>query len=480
MKRAPVDYGISLLLVPVICITMTITIRQDVETAATRLGNELDPADYEVLQSAISLLLTVGTSVLLASILLPALFALLMGRLGNDRDALARTFAPLVRTYLAGVAAVMAAQGCLVFVTTYEMVVFGVISGGLLLIVLGALGLGMLAAAVAMLADIRRMVERAPVQVTGVPIDAQTWPSLHRRIESIAARLKVPAPGHVVISLAPQTFATAGAIRLRGERELAEGVTLCVSAPELRVLGECELDATLAAALGVLCGESLGVSRKLIPSYRSLVDCVAFFERDDSDQNRWFKYARIPAQGFLTAMLSSSSAAMRKVAAARSGTSQGTAVEVSSAEAWAASLIKASILHERWNRFRSAYELYMLRGQTRANLSADFVAHVARFAQRASSAELDSLAGVRIPHPFDVSPTLAEQMGAHAIDASSLIRDTLADLVEPKAPDAMLASVEARITSLENDYFHVPGRRAALDQGASTPAELLAAGESAA
>lgn len=480
MKRAPLDYAISLLLAPFICIVVTFSIRQDVESEAVRLGDGLDPIHYEQLQSDLGLQLMFAAVVLAASILLPVLFVLLMRRLGNDRNALASAFAPLVRAYLVCVAIVLAAQGCLVLVSAFQMFTFGLVRSGLVLIVLGAIGIGMLAAAVAVLADIRRTLERAPVQVTGVLVDEQAWPSLHRRIASIASRLKVLVPDHVVISLAPQTFATAGAVRLRGESELGEGVTVCVSAPELRVLDERELDATLAAALGVLIEEEPGVSRKLIPSYRSLVDCVTFFEQDEPENNRWFKYARIPANGFLAAMLSSGRAAMRKVAAERSNAAKRAALDVSSAKSWAASLAKASVLHARWDLFRSAYESYMLRGQTRGNLSADFVAHVARFSQRARSADWAALADCRVPHPFDVSPTLVEQMtAAQAVDTDSLIRATLAALGELKAPDPALPSVEARITSLENDYFHVPGRRVTPDDRAPTPAELLTAGESA-
>ena len=115
----------------------------------------------------------------------------------------------------------------------------------------------------------------------------------------------------------------------------------------------------------------------------------------------------------------------------------------------------------------------MLRGQTRANLSADFVAHVATFAQRAGSADRDALAQARVPHPFDESPTLAEQVADQGIDTHTLIRDTLAALGEQKAADPVLPSVEARITKQENDYFHVPGRRMKPDDAESTPAELL-------
>ena len=46
MKRAPLDYAVSLLLAPVICITTTLSIRQDLERDAARLGNSLDRVDY--------------------------------------------------------------------------------------------------------------------------------------------------------------------------------------------------------------------------------------------------------------------------------------------------------------------------------------------------------------------------------------------------------------------------------------------------
>jgi hypothetical protein len=463
MKREPFDYAVSLLLAPIVCFYMTFSIRQDAGSNA-----------------AIDLLLIVAFVVLTASILLPVLFVLLVRWLGGNRDALASAFAPLVRIYLLCVAAVLAAQGCLVLTLTYELVAFDVVRSGLILFVLGAIGIGMIVSAVAVLADFRRMLERVPTQVTGLLVDAPAWPSLHRRIASIASRLKVPAPDHVVISLAPQTFATAGAVRLRGERELDEGITLCVSAAELRVLDENELNAALAAALGVLSAETAGVSRKLIPSFRSLVDCIAFFEEDEPEANRWFKYARIPANGFLAAVLSASRAAMRKVAAARRSEEKRAALEAASARSWAAGLAKASILHSRWDLFRSAYERYMLRGQTRGNLSADFVAHVVRFAQRTQSADWSALASSRLPHPFDVNPTLAEQMTAdRGIDTHSLIRDALKALGQLKAPDAALPAIEAHITKLENDYFRVPGRRVTPDDAESTPPELLTAGETA-
>jgi hypothetical protein len=365
MKRAPLDYAVSLLLAPVICIITTFLVKQFAESDAAQLGSRLDVPRYEQFQAGVDLVLTLAIVVLAASILLPVLLAIFVRRLGNNRNALASAFAPLAQAYLVCVAVVLVAQGCLILFSTYQMFVSGVMRSGLILFVLGALGLGVLAAAFAVLSDIRRMLERPPLQVTGALVDSRTWPALHKRIAGVASRLKV-VPDQVVISLAPQTFATAGAVRLRGEGELGEGVTLCVSAPELRVLAESELDAALAAALGALSDEDVSVSRKLIPSYRSLVECVAFFEEDDPESNRWFKYARIPANGFLAALVSSSRAAMRKVAAQRRSVERGAAIQASSANSWAAGLAKATVLHARWNVFRSAYDAYMLRGQTRA------------------------------------------------------------------------------------------------------------------
>jgi hypothetical protein len=472
MKRAPLDYAVSLLLVPVICIGNTFTVRQEIERQGARLGNPLDSAQSAQFHSGIDLMLNFSIVVLAASILLPVLFTLLVRGLGDDRNALAAAFVPLVRAYLVGVALVLIAQACLVLSSLVLMFFAGMVHGLYIPFILGAIGLGVLAAAFAVLADMRRMLERTPVQVTGALLDTHAWPALHKRIEGIASKVRV-VPDQVVISLAPQTFATAGAVRLRGEGELDDGVTLCVSAPELRALDEEELDATIAAALGTLSNEEVGVSRKLIPSYRSLVACLTFFEQDGPENNRWFKYARIPANGFLAAMLSASRAAMRKVAAQRRSAAQGAALHPSSGKSWAPALAKATVLHARWAVFRSAYESYMLRGQTRSNLSADFVAHVATFAQRAGSADRDALATSRVPHPFDESPTLAEQMADQGIDTHLLIRDTLAALGELKAAESALPSIEARITKQENDYFHVPGRRMKSDDGESTPAELL-------
>lgn len=112
MKRAPLDYAVSLLLAPIICIAITLSTRQDTASEAARLGNRLNPVQYDQFQSTTGLLLTVATVVLAVSILLPMLFVLLMRRLGNDRDALASAFAPLVRTYLVCAAVVLVAQGC--------------------------------------------------------------------------------------------------------------------------------------------------------------------------------------------------------------------------------------------------------------------------------------------------------------------------------------------------------------------------------
>ena len=468
MKRAPLDYAVSLLLAPLVSILTMLSIWQDVASQAT-----MDPAGYEEFQSAARLLLTFDVVVLAAAILLPVVFALIVRRLGNDRNALASAFVPLVRTYLVGIALVLVAQGCLVLLTTLQLFLARMVHGLVIPFILGAIGLGVIAAAFAVLADMRRMLERTPVQVTGALLDAHAWSALHKRIAAIAAKLKV-VPDHVVISLAPQTFATAGAVRLRSEGELDQGITLCISAPELRALEESELDAAIAAALGVLSNEDVGVSRKLIPSYRSVVECVAFFEKDEPEDNRWFQFARIPANGFLTAMLSSSRAAMRKVAAKRRSAEKSAAIEASSARSWAAGLAKSTVLDARWSVFRSAYESYMLRGQTRSNLSADFVAHVATFAQRAGAADREALAQARVPHPFDESPTLAEQVADQGIDTHSLIRDALAALGERRAADTALPAIEADITQRENEYFHVPGRRMNPDDGESTPAELLA------
>ena len=44
MKRAPLDYAVSLLLAPLICIAAMFSVRQDAESEAARLGEQAGSA----------------------------------------------------------------------------------------------------------------------------------------------------------------------------------------------------------------------------------------------------------------------------------------------------------------------------------------------------------------------------------------------------------------------------------------------------
>jgi hypothetical protein len=149
------------------------------------------------------------------------------------------------------------------------------------------------------------------------------------------------------------------------------------------------------------------------------------------------------------------------------------AVRLTDSKALLSALSKVAALNLPWQSFRHAYELYMLRGQTRRNLSLDFLAHVAQYVTTTNRTALsDTLRNARTPHAFDVNDSLAERARAQSIEVAPLLADTAAHLAQSPKPSNVLATLEEQITAFENEYFHVPGRRVAVNQDESLPTEL--------
>jgi len=109
----------------------------------------------------------------------------------------------------------------------------------------------------------------------------------------------------------------------------------------------------------------------------------------------------------------------------------------------------------------------------RRNLSVDFLTHLAKFASATDSAALrTSLPAASLPDLFDGSIVLAELALLHGIAIDPIVTDVSARLGRAPQQDDELAAFEEHVTALENDYFHVPGRRVVLNTQESLPAEL--------
>ena len=424
------------------------------------------------LVSLTSILLQAFIAVLLASLLLPTLYYLAITTLGSNRDALARHFPWLTRGYLALVVLVLAAQAGVVALGEIDAFLSGVIRSGLVLIVIGVFAVGLLASAGSVLSDLSRALAVEPVQVTAV-VAGPELDGVAKRVQGIAQQLGIAAPDHILVGIEPNIFVTAAPVRLRGNGELRDGTTLYLPAPLLRILSASQLDALLTRELSCL-NESAAFTGKLVPMSASVTRVCSYVEREgEQQQGAAARYARIPASGFLAVMQRALRAALRRIREQRETAADRVAATSIEPKALFSALTKVAALNLRWQSFRHAYELYMLRGQTRRNLSLDFLAHVAQHVDASGrTAWRDTLIEARTPHAFDVNATLRERAAKHSLQIEPIVVDVIAQLTQPPRASNTLASLEEQVTAFENEYFHVPGRRVAVNQEESLPADL--------
>jgi Zn-dependent protease with chaperone function len=473
------NYGASMLLAPAIALLLAWTTEQELNAPAPpelmSLRKGFVPGERDEFVSIASLTSTLwqaSFTVLLASLLVPILYYVVIRTLGSNRDVLARHFPWLTRCYLALVVLLLAAQAGVVALGGAAGFLSEAIRSGFLLIVIGAFAVGLLASAGSVLSDLSRALAVEPVQVTAV-LAGPELDVFVKRVQGIAQRLGVSAPDHILVGIEPNVFATAAPVRLRGNGELHDGTTLYLPMPLLRTLSGPELDALLARELSCL-NESAAFTGKLVPISASVTRVTSYVEREgEQQQSTTARFARIPASGFLAVMQGALRAALRRIREQRETEADRIAAKLIEPKVLFSALSKVAALNLRWQSFRHAYELYMLHGQTRRNLSLDFLAHVAQYvAATGRTAMRDMLVQARIPHAFDVNDTLTERATKHSIQIEPIILDVSAQLTLPPRASSTLASLEAQVTKFENEYFHVPGRRVAVNQDETLPAEL--------
>lgn len=446
--------------------------------AAACVANE--GAEICLIASLTTILQQASVGLLVASLLLPALYVLAVRSLSTNRDSLARAFPGLTRGYLILVALLLVLQAGLVVLSGADLMwtqasdlYLSLRLNLYLLVALGVLAVGLLASAVSILSDLSRALAVEPVQVTAV-VAGPELAALEKRVQGVAEKLGVAVPDHIIVGIEPKVFVTTAPVRLRGNGELGDATTLYVPAPLLRVMSAAELDGVLARELSLL-SESPDFTGKFVPMSASVTRVSMYVEQEGEEKGALGKLARIPASGFLAAMQSALRSALRGIREKREAEADRAALQVTEAKALLSGLTKIAALDVRWQTFRHAYELYMLRGKTRRNLSLDLLAHVAQYAATNRTTLRDTLIEARTPHAFDVNDTLAERAEAQSIQIAPIVADTVAHLTQAPKPSNVLTALEERITTLENEYFRVPGRRVAVNQEEALPAELAPA-----
>jgi hypothetical protein len=472
------DYAVGVLAAPAIGIVSALALQQHVaQAAAPDSPAGLIASCRAENGGELCTLLTVSTAllewsvvILVVSILLPVVCVFMIRRLAASRRLLARRLPPILRAYLCLVVAVLAAQAYLVLLSGYELFIAGVIESLYVLLFIIVLAIGFLSSAIAIVSDLPRALTVEPMQINGVVLERHA--ALAARVASVAGRLDTAVPEHIVIGLGPRTFATAAAMRVHGDCELNDAVTLHVSAAALHVMDAAELDALIARELGALRGEPTGVTGDLVPLCASLNTLFADTRCASTGTGSVATIARVLGNGFLRALHAALQRTQQEVALQRELEADRTALQLVSATDLASALTKAAALELRWSVFRNAYDQYMSRGNMRRNLTVDYLSHLATFADTDRLTLRTSLLAASLPDIFGGWIQLTALLSAHGVVVEDIVSAVSTRLSRVPQRDHMLAVYEERVTALENDYLRVPGQRAVLNTQESLPIEL--------
>lgn len=411
---------------------------------------------------------------LIVNLALPAIYLLVATILGRNRDWLARGFPVLVRVILSILPLLLAVQGVLVWVASWELVALDILPGDWRLIaVLAGIGGSLVLAGITIIADLRRMLEIDPIRVIGVEVSADEMPGLFARVKRIATRLGSREPERVIIGIEPNAFIANTTIRLRGVGDLPTAVTLYLPTAALRVFEDAELDALIGHELGHFRGADLEFTNRFVPAYRSLTIAASAVSSQDESERDSTSIALMPAIGMLSFMMHTISLIVGRISRERELAADRASLEVSTPAAVASLLVKFSALSLRWDSFRRGWIRLLHEGVSRRNMSRDYLAHVSQFLGAFDPEKLRrGILELHLPHPLDSHPTLAVRAQAAGVDPRTVLDAGLAALRAEQRNIADLEAVEQRITQLDADFYRHPASPVTVSDDPALPSEL--------
>jgi len=304
------------------------------------------------------------------------------------------------------------------------------------------------AAAVVIACLFLRSPEGSSVEGEAVPeADA---PLLWQRIRDMAARLKTPAPDHLVAGIDANFFVTQAPLTVNHPAQGAQtlrGRTLYVSIALLRQLSRAEADAVLAHELGHLSGGDTHSSARLGPK-------LAQFDRYMAHLAGTTALTRFVAHSFLLLYRLIFELALARGSRAREFRADRIAARLVSPRAVSHALIKIAA----WASYRSEVESGLFSRDEQLNGQLGIGQQVARGlpAWSRSPAFAHAMAGGQIPHPFDSHPPMSERMAAvgHVEEAQNFADIVARPAMETWADDIhSAAQIEARLwEAYEKDF----------------------------
>jgi Zn-dependent protease with chaperone function len=248
------------------------------------------------------------------------------------------------------------------------------------------------------------VVRRAAPSVLGRAVAERDAPALWALVREVSCATRAEAPDHLVLGLEPRFFVTEAPVRCVDG--LLAGRTMYLSLPLCRILRVDEVRAILGHELAHFVGQDTAFSRRFFPVYRGTAAALQGLSAAGDEGAA--SLAALPAASLLSFFLDAFAAAERDLSRARELAADEAGARVTSAAVMATALVKVHAFSDAWSAAERAMADGLRAGKVCENASALFADIVVA---NASPERLAGLDGLRLAHPTDSHPPLADRLG---------------------------------------------------------------------
>lgn len=400
------------------------------------------------------------TSIVCAGISIGMILLIVVGALlvGMDRGRLLLLFGIGRRFLLIILGLLILAQGAIAACAFYLMEAEYL--GRVHLFLIGAVGLGALIGGVRIFKAGFAFAKRPEIAEFAVAVSREEQPRLWGFVTDIAEKLGARPPNHIILALNTNFYATAADVSiLRADKPLF-GETLCLSLPLMRIFDKEELAAVVGHELGHFSGRDTEYTLRFVPVYSDLSKALAIASDDGSASGA----AMIPAAALLGFFMERFAHAERRIGRLRELEADKAGAKAASPGALASALVKAATLGPAWIAEGQQMIELLNAGRVLVNGSLLFQGMAEASLRELPAKDLASaIVEYRMPHPTDTHPPLSvrlEALGASLEGAAAAVA------IPASAAIALLddyAQLEELLTEVQAHVF--------LRAGAATPPE---------
>lgn len=375
------------------------------------------------------LLIALGTLIVALAMIGPS-------AVGDNVEHMSRLFGPWARLVLLLIAVDVLAQGAFFIYVFVMMSRAGQGSTGVIPMIVvatvGLLGFG------ALIKAAFATFHSPPMVVRGIKADRERFPRLFELVDSVAQKVGIQPPDHLLLGLEPNFYVTTHPVRAlsTGEKPL-EGQTMYLSLAMMRVLTAGQLAAIIGHEMGHFKGKDALYSTRFAPTYTRFNGALE--ELSAPTPYRMVNALKWPIVKGVEACFVEFARTVRAVSRQRELEADRTGSQVTDPKTAAAALVATSLWGPAWAQLLHAAQHHLNNNAWYDNMSVMFQEVCRHNGKHVDMGEArEHLMKSVQAHPFDTHPSLGQRLEALKVKIDQVMTAQLPD----EAAIGMLDDIE--------------------------------------